>query len=118
MPNHDLMPRDEVAALLGIDPEAVRSTLRRYGITEQRGYPRQQVMALQRPGQGARTDLVTDTLGARIKQARYNVGLSQKELSERLGVPRRTIVAWEHGTLIPGDDVIPALNETLRIQLR
>lgn len=54
-----LMPRDEVAALFGIAPSAVRSTLRRYGITEQRGYPRERVeaAAAARPGRGARTDL-------------------------------------------------------------
>jgi hypothetical protein len=51
------MSRDEVAALLGIKPNSVRDTLRRYGITEQRGYPREAVENLKRPGQGARTDL-------------------------------------------------------------
>lgn len=53
----ELMTRDEVAALLGISPESVRSTLRRYGITEQRGYPRDQVESLRPVGQGTRTDL-------------------------------------------------------------
>jgi hypothetical protein len=55
------MSREEVAALLGISPEAVRSTLRRAGIREQRGYPRDQVVALKRPGRGRRTDLQRDT---------------------------------------------------------
>ena len=52
-----LMSREEVAALLGISPESVRSTLRRYGITEVRGYPRTQIEKLERPGKGHRTDL-------------------------------------------------------------
>ena len=52
-----LMSREEVAKLLGISPESVRSTLRRYGIHEVRGYPRDQVESLRRPGRGARTDL-------------------------------------------------------------
>lgn len=52
-----LMSRDEVAAHLGIDPEYVRKLLSRHGITEQRGYPRDAVENLQRPGQGRRTDL-------------------------------------------------------------
>ena len=52
-----LMSRDEVAALLGIKPNSVRDTLRRYGITEQRGYPREAVENLRRPGKGWRTDL-------------------------------------------------------------
>ena len=49
-----LMSRDEVAALLGIKPNSVRDTLRRYGITEQRGYPRDAVENLERPGKGWR----------------------------------------------------------------
>lgn len=52
-----LMSRDEVAALWDIDPEAVRSTLRRYGIAEERGYRREAVEAVERPGRGRRTDL-------------------------------------------------------------
>ena len=43
-----LMSRDEVAALFGIGLESVRSTLRRDGIPEERGYPRAQVEALDR----------------------------------------------------------------------
>lgn len=41
----DLMSREEVAALLNINAESVRSTLRRQGITEQRGYPRDEVLS-------------------------------------------------------------------------
>lgn len=44
-----LMSRAEVAELLGVAPEAVRSTLRRYGVREVRGYPREAVMASLRP---------------------------------------------------------------------
>ena len=49
-----LMSRDEVAALWGIDRESVRSALRREGIHEVRGYPREQVMSVKRPGKGWR----------------------------------------------------------------
>lgn len=58
--DNELMSREEVAELLRIKPNSVRDTLRRYGITEHRGYPRAEVEALQRPGQGARTDLVKE----------------------------------------------------------
>lgn len=51
------MSRDEVAALLGIKPQSVRSALARYGITELRGYPRDQVERLERKGKGYRSDL-------------------------------------------------------------
>lgn len=58
----ELMSREEVADLLGIDPESVRSTLRRYGVREERGYPRDEVLraAQMRPRQGRRTDLLRD----------------------------------------------------------
>lgn len=52
-----LMSREEVAELLDISPEAVRSTLRRYGIHHVSGWPRAEVEALQRHGRGRRTDL-------------------------------------------------------------
>lgn len=54
---HPLMSREEVAQLLGIQPDSVRATLRRYGVAEVRGYPREAVEALQRPGRGYRSDL-------------------------------------------------------------
>jgi hypothetical protein len=52
-----LMSREEVAELLGIAPESVRSTLRRYGIHHVSGWPRSEVEAIERAGQGRRTDL-------------------------------------------------------------
>lgn len=54
-----LMSREEVAALLKIEPNSVRNTLRRYGITERRGYPRDAVESLQRVGRGFRSDLTS-----------------------------------------------------------
>lgn len=53
----ELLSTTEVAELLGIAPQSVRSTLRRYGITEKRGYARAEVEAMRRHGQGRRTDL-------------------------------------------------------------
>ena len=47
-PRSDLMTHDEVAALLGIGPESVRSTLRRHSIPLVHGYPRALVEALDR----------------------------------------------------------------------
>lgn len=48
----DLMSTAEVVAHLGVNPTSVRQTLRRYGIHEVRGYPREQVMALERKPRG------------------------------------------------------------------
>ena len=38
-----------------------------------------------------------------IKEAREKAGLTQKELSERLGIPMRTISNWESGEREPPD---------------
>lgn len=57
MADSNLMSREEAAEVLGVAPESVRHVLRRYGITEERGYPRNQVLALKRKGRGHRTDL-------------------------------------------------------------
>lgn len=59
----DLMSRDEAAAVLGVAPQSVRHVLRRYGVTEERGYPPERVreVARNRKGQGRRTDLHVGT---------------------------------------------------------
>lgn len=57
----DLMPIAEAAAHLGKTQSAARKLLYRYGIREQRGYPRQQVLGLEPIGRGTRTDLRKDT---------------------------------------------------------
>ncbi len=44
----DLMSREVVAELLGIDIESVRTILKREGIHEHRGYPSDEVLALHR----------------------------------------------------------------------
>lgn len=50
------MSRDEVADLLGIKPESVRSTLRYFDVHEQRGYDRAEVLdaVARRRGKGWR----------------------------------------------------------------
>ena len=37
----------------------------------------------------------------RIKQARTEAGLTQREMSDALGIPLRTIQGWEEGTRTP-----------------
>lgn len=55
----ELLSRDQVAELLGLDPEYVRKFLSRRGVQEQRGYRRSDVEPLigYQPRQGCRTDL-------------------------------------------------------------
>ena len=40
-----------------------------------------------------------------IKEARQAAHLTQKELSERLNIPKRTIESWEEGTRKPPEYV-------------
>lgn len=46
-----------------------------------------------------------------IKAARVNVGLSQKEAADRLGVSNKTLSNWEKGVTFPPADKIPAICE-------
>ena len=44
-----------------------------------------------------------------LKSARVNVGLSQKEVAEKLNVSNKTISAWENGSSMPNVLHITAL---------
>ena len=46
-----------------------------------------------------------------IRAARVNVGLSQKEAADRLGVSSKTLGSWEKGVTFPPADKIPAICE-------
>ena len=46
-----------------------------------------------------------------IRAARVNVGLSQKEAAEQLGVCTKTLCNWENGITFPPADKIPAICE-------
>lgn len=46
-----------------------------------------------------------------IKAARVNVGLSQKEAADRLGVSNKTLGNWENGITYPPVDKIPDICE-------
>lgn len=46
-----------------------------------------------------------------IRAARVNIGLSQKEAAERLGVSNKTLGNWENGITFPPADKIPAICE-------
>ncbi|MGG3822658.1 helix-turn-helix transcriptional regulator [Geobacillus thermodenitrificans] len=44
------------------------------------------------------------TLGEKIKKARIEAGLSQEQLSEKLGVSRSAVAKWESGKGLPDID--------------
>lgn len=46
-----------------------------------------------------------------IRAARVNVGLSQKEAAEKIGVSNKTLGNWENGTTFPPADKILVLCE-------
>lgn len=46
-----------------------------------------------------------------IRAARVNVGLSQKEAADHLGVSNKTICNWESGATYPPADKIPEICE-------
>ena len=44
-----------------------------------------------------------------IRAARVNVGLSQEESANRIGVSKKTLGNWENGITFPPADKIPAI---------
>lgn len=53
------------------------------------------------------------TVGERIKAARMQVGLTQKELAEKLGVPYQSIGQWERGIRNPKLSSVRRIAEAL-----
>lgn len=60
------------------------------------------------------SDAVTIGFGEELKRAREDIGLSQMQLGERVGVSGKTICLWEQGKQQPGvrilDHLFNALN--------
>ena len=44
-----------------------------------------------------------------LEAARVNVGLTQKEAAEKLGVSNKTLGNWENGITFPPADMIPKI---------
>lgn len=57
------------------------------------------------------------TLGEKLKEARKQVGLSQEELSEKLGVSRSAVAKWETDKGIPDIDNLKNISELLNVSL-
>ena len=49
-----------------------------------------------------------------VRTLRQALGVTQKELSERIGVDRMTVYRWERGTVHPGAGAAKALDELRR----
>lgn len=57
------------------------------------------------------------TAGARIKQARHRMKLSQRELAEQVGVSHTTISNYERGEKKPGSEVLMNIADALGVDL-
>ncbi|MBP5457252.1 MAG: helix-turn-helix transcriptional regulator [Paludibacteraceae bacterium] len=50
-----------------------------------------------------------------LKQARVLANLTQDQASEKLGISRGTLIAWEKGYRTPNSKMIPLITETYGI---
>ena len=48
-----------------------------------------------------------------IKKKRIEIGMTQKELAEKLNLSRATVAMWENGTSLPTADKLPKLARVL-----
>lgn len=54
-------------------------------------------------------------IGSRIRAARKQAGLSQKELADKLGVTPASISAWEKGKSCPSDKKLDEIKELFHL---
>ncbi len=59
-----------------------------------------------------------ETFAQRIVQRRTNLGLTQREAAEVLGVPLSTYKEWEYGRRVQGESVYVKLSEVLEVNLK
>jgi DNA-binding transcriptional regulator YiaG len=54
--------------------------------------------------------MTTESLAERVKRRRAELGLTQTEFAERLGVKLRAVQYWEAGTKTPSPPVLKLLD--------
>lgn len=57
------------------------------------------------------------TLGEKLKEARKQAGLSQEQLSEKLGISRSAVAKWETDNGIPDVDNLKVLSKLLNVSI-
>ena len=57
------------------------------------------------------------TLGEKLKEARKQAGLSQEQLSEKIGVSRSAVAKWETDNGIPDVDNLKILSKLLNVSI-
>jgi len=56
-------------------------------------------------------------LGGRIERARRALGITQKDLAERMGVSQSLVSRWERAEITPPGDVLAPLARALRVSV-
>lgn len=57
------------------------------------------------------------SFGERLKKSRIKKGITQKELSQKLGVAQSTIANYENNIRFPGNEILKEISEYLKISL-
>lgn len=114
----ELLTRDDVAKLLGRDPEYVRKFLKRRGVAEQRGYRRSEVEPLigYQSQQGRRTDLLQPATPAADPQGYTPPTQLAQDITDRLRAEHKDCPQFKFGgcqlAQLTTDDVQEILNLT------
>lgn len=69
------------------------------------------------PGKRTRAGKELSPVGERIRQARRNLGMTQKELGDAIGVTDRTVISWEKGEFRPDVTVVRKLADVLQVSI-
>lgn len=60
---------------------------------------------------------INKNVGPRIRSARKQLGLTQEELGERIGIGKSSISEWESGKRVPDFEFLDALADALNVKL-
>ena len=59
----------------------------------------------------------TANLGRRIARARRYVGLTQKDLADKVGVTAQAVSKWERGSACPDISILDEIAEALKVSV-
>ena len=59
----------------------------------------------------------TSSLGKRIADARHDLGLTQRELAEKVGVTAQAVSKWERGSSCPDISILDEVANTLNVSV-
>ena len=59
----------------------------------------------------------TNNMGKKIAEARRSIGLTQKELAERVGVTAQAVSKWERGSSCPDIAILDEIADSLCVSV-